>query len=55
MKYYELALDGDQADALVVAVLKDTLESAAAYEENKDISEALKKVINYFSVPDQHI
>lgn len=55
MQYYQLNLDGDQADALVVAVLKDTLEAASAYDEDKDISEALKKVINYFSVPDQHV
>lgn len=55
MNYYQLALDGDQADALVVAVLKDTLEAAAAYDEDKDISEAFRTVINYFLSPDQHI
>jgi len=55
MKYYQVSLDVDQADALVVAVLKDTLEAATAFDKDKDISEAFRTVINYFSPPDQHI
>lgn len=62
MRYYDLNLDGDQADSLVVAVLKDSLETIEdmiedgfSDDEDKKTYEALRRVINYFSTPDQHV
>jgi len=62
VKYYELRLDVDQADGLVVTVLKDSLDmtlkhidKSLADPEDLELAEALKTVINYFSVPEKHV
>lgn len=59
MMHYDLKVDADEADRLTLAVLRDSLaliEDAVAQglSDEEDV-EAFKRVINYFSVPDEHI
>jgi hypothetical protein len=59
MIYYNLKLDAEEADRLTLAVLRDALALVEdtlgqGLSDEEDV-EAFKRVINYFSVPDERI